>query len=122
MQRRLAHCLRAFVLVVTVAFPLAGQEFASASMAMAMETGNDSISDKSATLSNMCPGCGGMDHSQAVPSDCMIGMCAGVNAILPATVFAEDEPFAAFPVVGQGDGQGLTIPPPLGPPKAFHSA
>jgi hypothetical protein len=120
MRRRLAHCLRAFVLILTVAFPLAGHEFASATMAM--ETGNDSISDKSATLSNMCPGCGGTDHSQAVPSDCMIGMCAGVNAILPATVFAEGATFAAFPVVGQGDGQGLTIPPPIGPPRAFHSA
>jgi hypothetical protein len=89
---------------------------------MATETGNDSISHKSATLSNMCPGCGGMDHSQAVSSDCMIGMCAGVNAILSATVFAEGAPFAAFPVVGQDDGQGLTIPPPLGPPRAFHFA
>ena len=120
MWRYFSHRLRAFVLILTVAFLLAGQEFASATMAM--ETGNDSISNKSATLSNMCPGCGGMDHSQAVPSDCMIGMCAGVSAILPATVLVEDMPIAAFPAVGQGAGQGLTIPPPLGPPRALHFA
>ena len=108
--------LRAFALIFALTFALVGQAFVPAAMAMQPEgTATASIS---ALPSDMCKGCKDMDHSKA--SECGLGVCVGTIAILPQMSRVEATSLAAFPGAGQLDGQGLTIPPPLGPPRSLH--
>jgi hypothetical protein len=118
MRRHFAHGLRAFVLILALA--VAGQGLASATMPMG--PGNGPMSDMSATPSDMCHGCEGMDHSKAMPSNCTIGGCSGISAVLPAPVSVEALPLQSYRGVAHGEVQGITIPPPLGPPRALHFA
>jgi hypothetical protein len=118
MRRHIAHGLRAFVLILALA--VAGQGLASATMPMG--PGNGPMSDMSATPSDMCHGCEGMDHSKAMPSNCTIGVCSGISAVLPAPVSVEALPLQSYRGVAHAEVQGITIPPPLGPPRALHFA
>lgn len=70
----------------------------------------------------MCPDCKGMDHSKAMPSDCAIGVCTAVVGVLPSYGLADMQPPSSFASVAQDAGQGITIPPPLGPPRPLHLA
>jgi hypothetical protein len=124
MARRFAHRLRALSLIIALAFALVGQGFAPA--AMAMQPQHASMTDMSAmrgmstTPSDMCPACKGMDHSKAMPSDCAIGVCFAVVGLLPSVELADVQPMSSFASIAQDAGRGITISPPLGPPRPFH--
>jgi hypothetical protein len=118
MRRHISHGLRAFVLIL--ALVVAGQGLASATMPMT--PGNGPMSNLSATPSDMCNGCEGMDHSKAMPPNCTIGVCFGIIAVLPAPVSLEAVPLRSYRSVAQDEVEGITISPPLGPPRTFHSA
>jgi hypothetical protein len=119
MRRNFTHGLRAFALILALAFALAGQGPASATMLS--EPGGDSLSNLTATSSGMCRGCEGMD-SKAMPSNCAIGVCSGVVAVLPTPVPVEAPPLQSYRGVAQDKVQGITISPPLGPPRTLHFA
>jgi hypothetical protein len=118
MRRQFAHGLRAFVLILALA--VAGQGLASATMAMGPNNGP--MSNVSATPSDMCNGCEGMDHSKAMPSNCSIGVCSGIIAVQPAPASLEALTLRSYQSVAQDEVQGITISPPLGPPRALHFA
>jgi hypothetical protein len=120
MARRLTHRLRAVAVILALAFAMAGQGFATA--AMAMQPQNASMTSMSAALSGMCPDCQGMDHSKAMQSDCAIGLCTAVVGVLPSYGLADVHPLSSFASVAQDAGQGIAIPPPLGPPRPLHLA
>jgi hypothetical protein len=105
--------LRALILML--AFALIGQANAPE---MAMLPGQDSMAGMSMKSSNMCPGCAGVDHSAAVPLDCMVGLCSGVVAILsaPAPQISPSLRATYMPTVFQGE-PGITITPDPAPPK-----
>jgi hypothetical protein len=120
MCRHFTHGLPAFALIVlALAFALAGQGLASATMPS--EPGGDSLSNITAT-SGMCRGCEGMDHSKAMPWNCTIGVCSGVIAVLPAPVPVEALLLQSYRGVAQDKVRGLAISPPLGPPRTLHFA
>jgi hypothetical protein len=116
MQRRFAH----FVLILALTFALAGQGLAPATMAM--EPGNGAMSNLSATPSVMCHGCEGMDHSKVMPSNCTISICSGIIAVLPAPGSVEARPLQSHWSLAQDELLGVTVPPPLGPPRVLHFA
>jgi len=120
MCRYFTHGLRAFALILALAFVLAGQGLASARMTS--ELGGDSLSSLTATPSGMCLGCEGMDHSKAMPVNCTIGVCSGVIAVLPAPVPVEALPLQSYRGFAQDKVRGITISPPLGPPRILHFA
>jgi hypothetical protein len=119
MRRHFTHGLRAFALILALAFALAGQQLASATMPS--EPGGDSLSNLTATPSDMCRGCEGMD-SKAMPSNCAIGVCSGVVAVLATPVPVEAPPLQSYRGVSQDKVRGLTISPPLGPPRTLPFA
>ena len=118
MQRHFSHGLRAFVLILALA--VAGQAFASATMPMG--PGNGPMANMSATPSDRCNGCEGMDHSKAMPSNCSIGVCSGIVAVMPAPVSLESLPLRSYRSIAQDEVQGITVSPPLGPPRTLHFA
>ena len=116
MRCRFAH----FVLILALVFALVGQSFVPAAMAMA--PGHDSMSEMSTTSSAMCNGCLGMDHSKAMPSSCSIGVCSGIIAVLPDPASLESLPVRSYRSMAQNEAQGITVSPPLGPPRTLHFA
>jgi hypothetical protein len=120
MRRHFAHGLRAFVLILALAFALAGQGLASATMPM--EPGNGAMSNMSETPSRKCHGCEGMDHSKAMPSNCSVGVCSGIVAVMPAPVSVGALPLRSYWSLTRDGVLGITIPPPLGPPRALPFA
>lgn len=113
-----SHRVRAFILILAVAFGLAGQAFAPA--AMAMQPDHGVMAGMSSSPSDSCPGCNGLDHSKAMLADCAVGLCSGVVAVLPAALSPRAVHHPSFSQVAQSDGQGITIPPALGPPRSSH--
>jgi hypothetical protein len=97
-----------------------GQGFAPA--AMAMQPQNAAMTNMSVTPSDMCPDCKGMDHSKAMPSDCAIGVCTAVVGVLPTLGLSDVQRLSSFVSVAQDTGQGISIPPPLGPPRPLYLA
>jgi len=89
---------------------------------MAMQPESTAVSGMPTSPSGMCPDCKGMDHSKAIAPDCAIGVCAGLIAILPAALGIDATPLSVFQIVAQRQGRGITIPPPLGPPRLLHLA
>jgi hypothetical protein len=63
-----------------------------------------------------------MDHSKAIAPDCAVGVCAGLIAVLPAALDVDTTSLSTFQIVAQRQGRGITIPPPLGPPRLLHLA
>jgi hypothetical protein len=124
MARRFAHRLRALSLIIALAFALVGQGFAPVAMAMqpqdASMTGMSATSGMSTAPSEICLGCKGMDHSKAMRFDCAIGVCSAVVGVLPSFELADVQPLSSFASVAQEAGHGITIPPPLGPPRPLH--
>jgi hypothetical protein len=118
MRRHFTHGLQAFALILALAFGLAGQGLASATMPS--EPGGDWLSNLTAMPSGMCRGCEGMDHSKGMPSNCAIGVCSGVIAVLPTPVPFEALLLPSYRGVSQDKVRGLTISPPLGPPRTLH--
>ena len=118
MRRHFAHGLRAFVLILALA--VAGQGLASATMPMG--PGDGAMSNVSATPSDMCNGCEGMDHSKTMPSNCSIGVCSGIVAIMPTPVPLESLALRSYRSIAQDGVQGITVSPPLGPPRTLHFA
>ena len=116
MRRRFAH----FTLILALAFALAGEGLAPATMAMG--PGNGPMSNLSPTPLDMCNGCEGMDHSKAMPSNCTIGVCSGIIAVLPAPAPLVALALRSYRSVAQDEVQGITVSPPLGPPRALHFA
>jgi hypothetical protein len=101
-------------------FALIGQAVAPA---MTMHPGHDSMEAMSMKSSDMCPGCVGNDHSAAVPSDCVVGLCSGVVAVLPAPA-PQIGPVVSVTyrsTVFQGE-HGITLPPDPAPPKLLSLA
>ena len=110
------HRLRALVLILTLALGLAGQTFAPAVMAMQ----SDQVAMSGTASSDSCPVCNGLDHSKAMAADCGIGLCSGVVAVLPATLPGPATHHPSFARVADNGGQGISIPPALGPPRFSH--
>jgi hypothetical protein len=119
-----SHRLRAFVVVLALAFGLVGQTFAPAAMAMASGTtpmAATAIADASMSPTDICPGCASIDHSKGMLSDCSVGLCSAVVAILPAGNKAMATRFVGvFVSVAESAGRGITIPPAVGPPRLLH--
>jgi hypothetical protein len=116
MQRRFAH----FVLILALAFALVGSGFVPATMGI--DPGNGAMPNMSATASTMCRSCEGMDHSKAMPSNCSIGVCSGIIAVLPAPASLGALPLRSYRSIAQDEGHGITVSPPLGPPRILHFA
>ncbi len=113
-----SHRLRAFVLTLALAFGLAGQTFAPS--AMAMQPDHGVIAGVALSPSDGCPGCAGLDHAKAMLADCAVGLCSGVVAVLPSALSPPTMHHISFSQVAESDGQGITIPPALGPPRPSH--
>ena len=113
-----AHRLRALVLILSLVFGLVGMTFASGAMAMQPETG--SAVGMAAPSTDPCPGCGGIDDSKAMAVHCAVGLCSGAGVVLPTASETRAISRAAFPMVAQSEGRGITISPALGPPRALH--
>src|SRR5437763_827096 len=107
---------RAIALVLALAFALVGLGFAPA--AMAMQT--DGAMMVGMSPSPMCLGCAGIDQSKAMPSGCAGAICAGVIAVLPATDVIQAAFPLVFPRIADSEGRGITVPPPLGPPRPLQ--
>jgi hypothetical protein len=120
MRRHFTPGMRAFALIFALAFALAGQGLASATMPS--EPGGDSLSSITATHLGMCRGCEGMDHSKGMPSNCTIGVCSSVAVLLPAPVPVSALPLKSYGGVAQDKVGGISISPPLGPPRTLHFA
>jgi hypothetical protein len=110
---------RARVFILALAIALVGQVFAP--FAMAMPSGNASMVGMSLTPSGMCPDCNGMDHSKATGSDCGVGICSGVMAILPNLTAIAATPLVSIPSVVRDRGWGITTQPDTGPPRSLIS-
>jgi hypothetical protein len=113
------HLLRARLFVLVLAVALVGQIFAP--FAMAMPTYNDSMVGMSLTPSAMCPDCKEMDHSKAIGSNCSVGLCSGVMAILPNLTAIDAKPSASIPRVAHNRSLGITTQPDTGPPRSLTS-
>ena len=118
MVHNTAHRLWAFALVLAIALNLVGQGFMSAAMAVPLESA--STAAMTTAPSNMCPGCEGADHSKAAASDCGVGHCSGVVAVLPVVPIVRFSPRATPFGVAEYEGQGITGPPAVGPPRPLH--
>jgi hypothetical protein len=118
MVRIVSDRLSTLIVILTLAFALVGQAFAPA--AMAMQPDRAAMAGMSA--SDVCAGCADIDHSKAVPADCAGAVCAGLVAVLPATFGVQATFLPVFPRVAESEGRGITIPPPLGPPRPLHLA
>jgi hypothetical protein len=115
----LVRANRLRILILLLALTLLGQGFVPA--AMAMQPQNALMAGMPAASPSMCPDCGGMDHSKTMPSTCAIGVCAAVVGVLPAVVLSALQPLSSSYVnVADNAGQGIAIPPPLGPPRPLH--
>ena len=113
------HLLRARVFVLALAVALVAQ--VSAPFAMAMPSDNASMVGMSLTPSCMCPDCKDMDHSKAIGSDCAVGICSGVMAILPHLTAIDATPSASIPRVADDRIRGITTQPDTGPPRSLTS-
>ena len=113
------HLLRARFFALAMAVALVGQIFAP--FAMAMPTYNASMVGMSLTPSGMCSDCKDMDHSKAVSSNCSVGLCCGVMAILPNLTAIDATPLASIPGVAHNRGLGITTQPDTGPPRSLTS-
>ena len=113
------HLLRARVFVLALAVALVAQVFAP--FAMAMPTHNASMVGMSLTPSGMCPDCKDMDHSKAIGSNCSVGLCSGVMAILPNLAAIDATPSASIPRVAPNRSLGITTQPDTGPPRSLSS-
>jgi hypothetical protein len=120
MARMLVHRLQARVFILALALALVGQVFAP--FTMVMPPVNASMVGMSLTPSGLCLDCKGMDHSKAIGSDCTVGVCSGIVAVMPAPVSLEALPLRSYWIVARDEVQGITIPPALGPPRALHFA
>jgi hypothetical protein len=109
------HLLRARVFVLALAVALVAQ--VSAPFAMAMPSDNASMVGMPLTPSGMCPECSGTDHSKAIGSDCAIGACSGVVAILPNLTAIDATPSVSIPRVAHDRSRGITTQPDTGPPR-----
>ena len=112
------HLLRARFFVLALAVALVGQIFAP--FAMAMPTYNDSMVGMS-PLQPCAPICKEMDHSKAIGSNCSLGLCSGVMAILPNLTAIDATPSASIPRVAHNRSLGITTQPDTGPPRSLTS-
>jgi hypothetical protein len=116
MASRLFH--RPLALILVLALVLMPQVIVQA--AMTMQSGHGSTADMPMLPFDMCHGCTGKD-STAVPSDCLVRLCSGVVAVLPAPILqitpALGAPYMA--TVFQGE-HGITISPDPAPPRLPH--
>jgi hypothetical protein len=116
MASRLFH--RPLALILVLALVLMPQVIVQA--AMTMQSGHGSTADMPMLPFDMCHGCTGKD-STAVPSDCLLRLCSGVVAVLPAPILqitpALGAPYMA--TVFQGE-HGITISPDPTPPRLPH--
>jgi hypothetical protein len=113
------HLLRARFFVLALAVALVGQIFAP--FAMAMPTYNASMVGMWLTPSGMCPDCKDMDHSKAIGSNCSVGLCSGVMAILPNLAAIDAIPSASIPRAAHNRSLGITTQPDTGPPRSLTS-
>ena len=118
MVRAACDRMSTLLVILTLAVALVGQAFAPVAMAMPP----DGVASADMSPSHLCPDCAGMDHSKAVPANCAGAVCAGVIAVLPATPTVQPTLPSVFPRFADSAGRGITVPPPLGPPRPLHLA
>jgi hypothetical protein len=108
--------LRAIILILAMAFGLAGQTFAPP--AMTMQIDNGPLAAVSTGSSGMCPGCAGIGHSTPVPADCSVGLCSGAVAVLQTPAARVGLALrATFAGAVFNAEHGISIPPDPGPPR-----
>jgi hypothetical protein len=88
---------------------------------MPMPTHNASMVGMSLTPSGMCPDCKDMDHSRAIGSNCSVGLCSGVMAILSNLTAIDATPSASIPRVAHDRSRGITTQPDTGRPRSLIS-
>jgi hypothetical protein len=119
MVRTLRDRLPALLLIMTLALALIGEGFAPAAMAMQPQ----SAAINTMSSSHLCADCAGLDHSKAVPAGCASSVCAGIVAVLPGTVLLLQASVPSlFPNVANSETRGISVPPPVGPPRIFYLA
>jgi hypothetical protein len=107
------HQFRVLVLLLAFGIGLLAQVVPAFAMSAGMERGSG------ASMSNPahCPGCAGGDSSMATMPACATVFCSMAPAILGhAPVFALSASPSYGPVTVD-QGQGLAVPPTLGPPR-----
>ena len=116
-----SHRLRTFLLILALALGLVGRVFAPAAMAMPSGTTPGATAEMTVAISSSgtCAACA--DHSSAMLSDCSVGLCSAVAAILPAgNRTVSTRMTVDFVRAAESAAQGITFPPALGPPRLLH--
>jgi len=112
------HRFRVLLLLLAFGIGLMAQAVPGLAMSPGMNRG----SGISMSNPDDCPGCAGGNSSMAMMPACAAAFCSIAPAILGQTPVLEPPASLFFRPVAIGIGQGLAVPPRLGPPRtSFQS-
>ena len=106
--------IRAFVLLLALAFGIVGQAVTALAMPMGTHAPASSM-----TMPGGCSGCLGTADDVSVQPACALAFCANLPTVA-TDGHVETPSFATYPLIASDFGPGISVAPDPGPPKPLR--